>query len=102
MKDENIYIDDPIFGKGSQNFSHMSCSNIAKLHEFAQSIGVKKCWFENKRTINRPHYDVNKKYFQTALTSGAIHLNWREFSLKMNELFGEIRNPMKDKQKKLF
>lgn len=91
---EKVYIDTPTAYNHKGEFSHMACKNIEYLHKFAKIIGIKKCWFENKRGYNRPHYDVKEIYYKAALSAGAIPLNRRDFSEKMKELF-----PL---QKKLF
>lgn len=61
-----IFIDKPKNG-----WSHMVCDNIKELHIFAEKIGIKKCWFENKRGKNQPHYDVRESKFQEAVDAGA-------------------------------
>lgn len=98
--DEEIYIDPPTVYNHKGAFSHMTSTNIKKLHEFAESLGIKKCWFENKRGMNRPHYDVKKAYYELAIKKGAIPLGLIEFGRKTQELFGDMY-PNK-KQRKLF
>lgn len=100
--DVEIYIDPPTVYNHKGAFSHMMCTDREKLHEFAQSIGIKKCWFENKRGMNRPHYDVRKCYYETAILCGAIPLELREFHKKATELFGPMYPNRIKKQKGLF
>lgn len=33
---------------------------IGDLHGFMAKVGIKRCWFENKRGKNHPHYDLPK------------------------------------------
>jgi len=42
---------------------HLVADSLVELHAFAEKIGLKRCYFENKRNKNHPHYDlvVNKK-----------------------------------------
>ena len=51
----------------------MTANTKEELHLFAQSIGLKRCWF------HRDHYDVNKTFKKLALDKGAIQLTQREF-----------------------
>lgn len=95
-----VYIDTPTAYNHRGKFSHMMSEDINALHILANRIGVKKCWFENKRGMNRPHYDVKVDYYEAALAAGAIPLTLREFSEKAKEIFGEMY--AKKKQTKLF
>jgi len=52
-------------------YCHMVASSIEELHEFAESIGVKRCWYCNKRGKKRPHYDIKGEQIQKALDAGA-------------------------------
>lgn len=36
---------------------HMSSPNVNELHEFAESMGIKRCWFEGVRK-GHYHYDI--------------------------------------------
>lgn len=59
-------------------YCHMVASSIEELHEFAESIGVKKCWYENKRGKNQPHYDIKGYSITKALRNGAELVTRRE------------------------
>lgn len=50
---------------------HLIADTVEELHAFAQSIGLKRCWFENHR---KPHYDFPKtlNHRQLAIQNGAI------------------------------
>jgi len=76
-----IYIDTPIKG-----WSHMIADSIEELHIFAQTIGIKKCWFQNKRGKNQPHYDVKESKFKDAINQGATLVSSKEIVefLKLN------------------
>lgn len=56
----------------------MVSDNIKELHIFATSIGIKKCWYQNKKGKHQPHYDVNKNKFQTAIDNGAVLVSSKE------------------------
>lgn len=97
-----IYIDTPVdYGhKSGSKFSHMMCKDIKKLHGFAQSLGIKRCWYDNRKNLNRPHYDVKEQFFNAAIENGAIYLTKREWLIKNKELFGNMFK--KKKQNNLF
>ena len=50
----------------------MVSNDIGQLHLFAESIGLGRHKFSNKKGKNKPHYDVPKSMFDLALKSGAI------------------------------
>lgn len=50
----------------------MVSSDLSVLHQFADEIGVKRCWFQNKRGKNQPHYDVRKERFGEILRTGRV------------------------------
>lgn len=59
----------------------ISDSSEAELHEFAASIGLKRCWFRNKKR-RRPHYDLTSVRKATvAFRAGAIRVSSREIVL---------------------
>ena len=51
-------------------YCHMVSDSISELHEFAKSIGVKKCWYENKRGKKEPHYDIKGIQIKKAIDAG--------------------------------
>lgn len=56
---------------------HLVADTIPNLHSFAQSIGLKKCWFQNKRGKHQPHYDVKGAMIDKAIKAGAAQVNSR-------------------------
>jgi len=59
-------------------YCHMVSATIHELHEFAETIGVKRCWYENNRGKKRPHYDIKGKQIEKALEAGAILVTRKE------------------------
>ena len=76
-----------IDGPSKDGWSHMVCEDISVLHAFAESIELKRCWFQNKRGKKQPHYDVSSTKFQQAIDSGAIHVSRRELFLFLKNKF---------------
>jgi len=72
----SAYVDDAaIMWKGKARF-HMTADSLSELHTFAQSIGVKRCWFH--RGSRYPHYDITEPQRQAALTAGAAAVSQQE------------------------
>lgn len=59
--------------------SHLTCDptdDLAPLHRFAESIGLKRSWFQPRGGI-MPHYDLTPGKRQQALKAGANELQDR-------------------------
>ncbi len=78
-----ILIDEP--RKSWKWYSHMVSDNISDLHAFAEEIGVGKHMYSNKRGKNKPHYDVHKRFFDKAVTNGAVVTTSSEIVDFLNE-----------------
>jgi hypothetical protein len=72
-EEENIILID--FPK--KGWCHMTSNSIPHLHSFAEKIGIKRCWFQNKRGKNQPHYDVKGSYINKAIENGAKQVDSR-------------------------
>ena len=79
-----VLIDTPRKG---DNGCHMVASSITELHEFAESIGVKRCWYENKRGKNEPHYDIKGYSVIKALRNGAEQVSRKELKNFLKEYY---------------
>jgi hypothetical protein len=63
--------------------SHLvtSSPDIEELHQFAESIGLKRSWFQEFTKVGhlyRPHYDVTDNKRAVALQAGAIAISIKE------------------------
>jgi len=68
---------------------HLTSQNIDKLHEFAQSIGLKREWYQDKTL---PHYDIiSKRISKLAVDKGAILTNNREM-FKLHQYWKRRKN----------
>lgn len=71
-----VYVDDAaIVWRGKARY-HMSADSLAELHEFAASVGIKRCWFH--RGSAYPHYDVTGEQREHAVQAGAKAVTTRE------------------------
>jgi hypothetical protein len=66
---------------------HLIADSIEELHAFAASIGLKKCWFQNKKNKNHPHYDVFGRIPQKAIEHGALLVSSREILKILKEKY---------------
>lgn len=91
-----IYIDNLIRYKPNQRtlYCHMMTDGeIEELHEFAQAIGLKKCWFQSHPA--HPHYDISQRYRNKAIQNGAISVSGKELVVLCSYLFKGKRNGKK-------
>lgn len=78
-----VYVDDLFFWPGKQKlWCHMWADSISELHAMADTIDVKRCWYENKRGRNFPHYDLHEDKRNIALSHGAIRKNLRDYIIE--------------------
>jgi hypothetical protein len=80
-----IYVD-PIFYHPGPNgncwWSHMGVSDrspagLEFLHQFAESLGLKRAWFQDKG--RHKHYDLYPSKRALAITKGAIEVDQRSY-----------------------
>lgn len=78
--------------------SHLVADTLTELHTFAERIGLKRSWFQDK---SLPHYDLSPGMRRTAIAHGVISLcrgksvlKWREIRRApkpSDEMLGEGR-----------
>jgi hypothetical protein len=62
---------------------HLIADSIEELIDFAESIGMRREWFQAKST---PHFDLTAEGRQAAVSMGAIELTNRQLIAKIREL----------------
>jgi len=67
--------------------SHLSADSISELHAFAEKIGVKRCYYSNKRGKYRPHYDLSPAGFQRAVDAGAEVMGLLSFVQRLAPIY---------------
>jgi hypothetical protein len=66
------------FLKGS---AHLTCDgDLDELHAFAQSIGLRRSWFQPH--ISAPHYDLSPGRRDAAIAAGAVFVSARDQALE--------------------
>jgi Protein of unknown function (DUF4031) len=79
-----VYVDDwrqpARVGRITARWSHLTVGpydDLAELHRFAASIGLRRSWFQDK-PWPYAHYDVTDAKRRAAITAGAVSITWRE------------------------
>lgn len=68
----------------------MIASTIEELHEFADKIGLKKCYYRNPRKKRHPHYDImSERVRQRVFENGAQLVTDRTIVKLCREFYGE-------------
>lgn len=62
---------------------HIVADTLSELHEFAEKIGIKRCWFEGVRK-GHPHYDA-PKWAKGLVRLNSAHVSSREI-LRISKL----------------
>lgn len=82
-----VYVDDPIFPYRKQLWCHMWCRDVKYLHQFADSLGLKRSWFQNRPGF--PHYDLSPSRRQMALHRGATAVSCQELLKTVRSVVNE-------------
>ena len=64
-----VYVDNARVEWRGQRWCHLVADSLDELHEFAQRLGLKRTWFQDKASY--PHYDVTAFTREKALSLGA-------------------------------
>jgi hypothetical protein len=86
-----VYVDNAripaTVGRIRARWSHLTADDREELHRFAESIGLKRAWFQECKSCKRfgkPcvhwHYDVTESKRATALASGAQPMDLRQWA----------------------
>lgn len=67
--------------------------DMEELHLFAESIGLKRSWLDNRPGGPIPHYDLTAKKRSLAVKKGAIEID-------RNEMAKRVREAMQNKKQK--
>lgn len=64
-----VYVDDSRLAWRGKSWCHLVADSIHELHAFAEQLGLKREWFQDRTMY--PHYDVTVKVKERALALGA-------------------------------
>lgn len=62
---------------------HLIADSVDELMEFAESIGLRREWFQPKSS---PHFDLTAEGRKVAVENGAIEINQRDLVKKLREI----------------
>ncbi len=62
---------------------HLIADSVDELMEFAESIGLRREWFQSKSS---PHFDLTAEGRKVAVENGAIEINQRDLVKKLREI----------------
>lgn len=82
------YVDEAVWEWRGQLWCHLLADSLDELHDFAQSIGLKKEWFQGHTKY--PHYDMNKNRRYVAVKKGAIEIDKKTTIEKAKKLKAEF------------
>jgi hypothetical protein len=57
---------------GPRLWSHLTADTVDELHAFAAKLGLKRHWYQERRTVDRCHYDVTEWQRDRAIKLGAV------------------------------
>lgn len=63
------------FGNGKSSCHLATDGDLEELHQFAESIGLRRAWFQNR---SLPHYDLTPTKRAMAVRNGAKEVTTRE------------------------
>lgn len=64
-----VYVDDSRLAWRGKSWCHLVADSINELHAFAEQLGLKREWFQDRTMY--PHYDVTVNVKERALALGA-------------------------------
>lgn len=87
-----VFVDDmrlkATVGSLTARWSHLTVGpgeDLAELHAFAASIGLRRSWFQGPPEHRHPHYDVTDTKRRQAIKAGAKPITWREAGEQLAE-----------------
>lgn len=84
--------------------SHLTCDptdDLGPLHRFAESIGLKRAWFQPRGGI-MPHYDLTPGKRQQAVRAGANEMDTPEAVVTLIQSWRAFQATKKSNQPDLF
>lgn len=82
-----VFIDDAFLPFGRMLMSHMMADDLEELHQFAESIGLRRSWFQDKSIR---HYDVSKGKREEAIAKGAVEVSFFDTEGSRNKDFAAM------------
>lgn len=71
----SVYVDNERIPLGRMKICHMMADTEEELHNMADTIGIGRHWFQNRRV---PHYDICRKRRAQAIRAGAVEIDRKQ------------------------
>jgi hypothetical protein len=88
-----IYIDKANWNWKGKKWCHLLADTVEELHEFAKKLGLKREWFQDKKSF--PHYDLVESKREKALELGAEEIKNRSDYLKILTIANVLKREKK-------
>ena len=85
----SVYVDSVRIKWKGKIWCHLVAASLSELHNFASMIGLKRSWFQNKRSC--PHYDICLSKKHKAVELGAIEIDKRMMAKKISQIRRSLR-----------
>jgi hypothetical protein len=83
-----VYIDNARIAWRGRHWCHLVADSLDELHQFAESLGLKRAWFQANASL--PHYDVTVEVRAVALSMGAVIADRRTLVFRGRQLKLEL------------
>ncbi|EKS9916718.1 DUF4031 domain-containing protein [Burkholderia multivorans] len=87
-----VYVDNARVTWRGRQWCHLVADSLDELHRFAESIGLKRGWFQAQASL--PHYDVTVEVRDVALSRGAMQVDRRTLVLRGRQLKLELQESL--------
>ena len=74
-----VYVDNMRAPYGRMIMCHMTADTLEELHAMADTIGIKRRWFQQPPKASHPHYDISLGKRALAIKNGAKEI--RKYAL---------------------
>lgn len=86
-----VYVDKAIWEWKGKLWCHLAADSLSELHNFADTIGANRNWFQYPPKTKYPHYDLPEFRRDIALANGAVVIGRREMISKVKILLTEYQ-----------
>ncbi len=73
-----VFVDDSMIAWRDKRWCHLTADTPDELHEFAEKLGLKRAWYQERPQAWLCHYDVTASKREQAIKLGAVAETWQE------------------------
>ena len=67
--------------------THLIASSIEELHQFAETVGLHRCYYRNPRKKRHPHYDIMSEKMRKKIFEHGVELVTDRTIVKLCRLY---------------